>query len=178
MFFFLSTQSLLYNLFTFSFLLRFTSFFVLSALKRRFILCTRDSGNTMRFSLRNSRVKISFLYLRGLLAFFSSPFLYIPPTPFSSPTISSRNPSRKKSLYRVEHLLLLIIYATNARVFSLDFLLSREEIDRFSFTPLYSLLLSLFSMKFSFFDFRAFLSSRSSRNDFLVSQNSLQTRIF
>lgn len=82
MFFLLSTQSLLYNLFTFSFLLRFTSFFVLFALKRRFILCTRDSGNAMRFSLRNSRVKISFLYLRGLFALFSSPFLHIPSYPF------------------------------------------------------------------------------------------------
>lgn len=133
-------QSLLHNLFTFF----FVTFLPLCpfTLKRRFILRARGSGNAMRFSLRNSRVKISFLYLRGLLALLLYLSL-IPPTPSPPPSTPSSPPSLRdtpvKSLHRrVGNIFCpstFIIYAsTNTRVSSLDFLLSREEIDRFSFT--------------------------------------------
>lgn len=152
-FFFLSTIPVI-QFSTFFFLLHFT-FFCLFALKRRFFLRARGSGNAMRFSLRNSRVKISFLYLRGLLALFSLPFFYsfpLLPPPISS---TSSRQLREKSLHRrTEHLppgffchSLYIYASTNSRVFSFDFLLSRAEIDRFF---LY------FQSNFSFFDFRVF----------------------
>lgn len=140
MFFLLSTQSLLYNLFTFSFLLRFTSFFVLFALKLHSLhsrLRKRDAFFVTQFPSEN-QFSLSKRLTRAFFFTFPShpllPLSHLPPSLRDTP---------KKSLHRrVEHLLLLIIYATNARVSSLDFLLSREEIDRFSFTPLYSLLLS------------------------------------
>lgn len=87
----------------------------------------------MRFSLRNSRVQISFLCLRSLLVLLLR---------LSNTTIlstSHHDNSFKKSLRRVEYLLpeyTLVIHASTSTHFSsFDFLLLCEEIDRVSSPP-------------------------------------------
>ena len=102
-------------------------------LKCLFILHAWSSENAMRFSLRNSRVQISFLCLRSLLVLLLR---------LSNTTILStprHDNSFKKSLRRVEYLLpeyTLVIHASTSTHFSwFDFLLLREEIDRVSSPP-------------------------------------------
>lgn len=102
-----------------------------SRLRKRDAFFVTQFPSENQFSL-SKRLTRAFFF-----TFPSHPLL-----PLSHLPPSLRDTPKKSPHRRVEHLLLLIIYATNARVSSLDFLLSREEIDRFSFTPLYSLLLS------------------------------------
>lgn len=125
----------------------------------------------MRFSLRNSQVEISFLCLRSLLMLL----LRLSNTPDGHSFHPTTRQPLEKVFRRVEYLLpeyTLVIHASTGTRFSqFDFLLSREEIDRVSSS------LARATREVLVLRLYAFLSPRSSRDDFPVSKNSLQTRL-
>lgn len=142
-------------------------------LKYRFILHGRNSGNTMRFSLRNSQVKITFLCLRSLLVLLLRLSLIRSTAIFPSHTTTTplKSLRRRMGYFLLEYT--LVIYASMIiRFSSFDFLLSRGEIDRVSF-PLPQVTRS----KFSFFDFTLSYRLDLRRMTFLSARNSLQTRL-
>lgn len=103
----------------------------------------------MRFSLRNSQVKITFLCLRSLLMLLlrlcNTFYGHFFPSHTTTPSLKSLR--RRVGYFLLEYT--LVIYASMIiRFSSFDFLLSRGEIDRISF-PLPQATRS----KFSFFDF-------------------------